>query len=228
MDPAPSLTSPKPTPSLSPPRSLYANIESSPKPPRCHSRPRLSHFTCCHLPQPKPVTPSTTQVPSPGLLHHSWACNAIVLPEPVMLCTPHRSLAYDTIDLHYPQAHNAVVLPEPVTWSSPRCPRAHDAPELATPSSSLSLQCYIVYFSSSFWAYKSWFWYATLSHCFDMQHCFDILHFHIATLLLFCYILINMNVYYIAHWRKWAKWDECGNMDQHYYTIKISASTWGK
>jgi hypothetical protein len=59
-------------------------------------------------------------------------------------------------------------------------------------------------------------WYATLQHCFDMLH--------IAILLLFCYIMIYMNAYYIAPWRKWTKWDECGNMDQHYYTIKISAS----
>jgi hypothetical protein len=46
---------------------------------------------------------------------------------------------------------------------------------------------------------------------------------HIATFLLFCYILIYMNAYYIAQWRKWAKWDECGNMDQHYCTTKILA-----
>jgi hypothetical protein len=42
-------------------------------------------------------------------------------------------------------------------------------------------------------------WYATLPYCFDMLH--------IATLLLFCYILIYMNAYYIAQWWKWAKWD---------------------
>jgi hypothetical protein len=36
-----------------------------------------------------------------------------------------------------------------------------------------------------------------LLHCFDMlPHCFDMLH--IATLLLFCYILIYLNAYYIA------------------------------
>jgi hypothetical protein len=42
--------------------------------------------------------------------------------------------------------------------------------------------------------------------------------------LLFCYILIYMNAYYIVQSQKWAKWDEYGNMDQHYYTTKISAS----
>jgi hypothetical protein len=62
-------------------------------------------------------------------------------------------------------------------------------------------------------------WYATLSHCFD------ILHWNIAlTLLLFFYIVIYMNAYYIAQWWKWSKWDEFGNVNQHYCTIKISAS----
>jgi hypothetical protein len=79
-----------------------------------------------------------------------------------------------------------------------------------------------------------------LSHCFDMLHCFcsaallwyaTLLLFcyialicYIVTLLLFHYILIYMNTYYIAQWQKWAKWDECGNMDKHYCTIKISSS----
>jgi hypothetical protein len=53
-----------------------------------------------------------------------------------------------------------------------RC-RTHAVPEPTTPSSSPSPQGYnIVYFSLSFWAYKSWFWYATLPHCFGMLHCF--------------------------------------------------------
>jgi hypothetical protein len=166
---------------------------------------------------------------------------------------------------------------------SPRCPWLRAVPESTTPSSSLRPQHYIIYFSWSFWAYKSRIWYATLLnfvllycfdmlhyhialicyiafvllhfydmlHCFDilhiatsllfcynvtflwyvtLPHCFDMLHCHItlicyiATLLLFCYILIYMNTYYIARWQKLAKWDECGNMDQHYCTTKISAS----
>jgi hypothetical protein len=80
------------------------------------------------------------------------------------------------------------------------------------------------------------FWYATLPHYFHMLHCFcsatllwyatlphyfDILH--ITILLLFCYILVYMNAYYIAQWWKWTKWDECGNIDQHYCTINILA-----
>jgi hypothetical protein len=71
---------------------------------------------------------------------------------------------------------------------------------------------------------------------FDMLHYFEMLHCHIAlicyiatllwyaTLLLFCYILIYINAYYNAQWWKWDQWDECGNIDQHYCTIKISAS----
>jgi hypothetical protein len=92
-------------------------------------------------------------------------------------------------------------------------------------------------------------WYATfLSFCcialicyiaFVLLHCFDILHYHIAliwyiAILLWytthCYIAFvllpsdYMNAYYIVQWWKSAKWDECGNMDQYYCTIKISAS----
>jgi hypothetical protein len=85
-----------------------------------------------------------------------------------------------------------------------------------------------------FW-YAALLWYATLPHCFDMlycfcstaflwyatlSHCFDMLH--IATLLLFFYILIYMNAYYITQWWKWAKWDECGNMDQLEMCLPLS------
>jgi hypothetical protein len=75
----------------------------------------------------------------------------------------------------------------------------------------IALMCYII----------TLLWYATLPltcrialicyiafdmlHCFGMLYCFDMLHCH------------------IAQRRKLAKWDECGNMDQHYCTIKISA-----
>jgi hypothetical protein len=72
------------------------------------------------------------------------------------------------------------------------------------------------------WYIVTLLWYATLPltcridlicyiafdmlDCFDMLYCFDMIHCH------------------IAQWWKWAKWDECGNMDQYYCTIKISAS----
>jgi hypothetical protein len=67
----------------------------------------------------------------------------------------------------------------------------------------IALICYIAFillhffdmlhciFFWSFWAYKSWFWYATLSHCFDMLHCFCSATFlWYATLLLFCCIAL--------------------------------------
>jgi hypothetical protein len=140
------------------------------------------------------------------------------------------------LTLCHPQAHNVVVLTEPMTQSTPCRPWARNTIVLHELVPFPSLQCYIVYFSMSFWAYKYWIWYATLPHCFDMLHCFcfvallwyathcyncfDMLH--IVILLLFYYILIFMNAYYIAQWWKWAKWDECGSIDQHYCTIKIS------
>jgi hypothetical protein len=67
---------------------------------------------------------------------------------------------------------------------------------------------------------------------FVLLHCFDMLHCHIA---LICYIAFNMSHcfdilrcfdmlhFHIAQCQKWAKLDECGNMDQHYCTIKILA-----
>jgi hypothetical protein len=80
----------------------------------------------------------------------------------------------------------------------------------------IALMCYIT----------TLLWYATLPLtcrialicyiAFNMSHCFDMLQcFLICCIALICYI---------AQWRNWAKWDECGNMDQHYCTIKISAS----
>jgi hypothetical protein len=101
------------------------------------------------------------------------------------------------------------------------------------PDCHIALICYI----ATSLRYAALLWYATLPHCFDMlcchwyvaflwcatlPHCFDMLH--IATLLLFCFILIYLNAYYIAQWWKSARWDECANMDQHHCTIKISAS----
>jgi hypothetical protein len=178
----------------------------------------------------EPATPSFSSSPwrprahdaiDPAPLLSLWCCQPRAVPWPMMSSTPRR-----------PWARNAIFLPEPGTPSTPWRPRARD---VVDPIPSPSTQHYIVYFSMSFWTYISWIWYATLSHCFDMLPCFNMLHItilllfcHIAlicyTLLLFCYILIYMNAYYIAQWRKWAKWDECGNMDQHYCTIKISAS----
>jgi hypothetical protein len=112
--------------------------------------------------------------------------------------TPCRS--HDTVESRRPRVRSTVILPEPATPQSPRHRWTHTVPEPATPSSSPNLQGYnIVYFSLSFWAYKSWFWYATLSHCFDMYiafillHCFGVMHCHIA---LICYIAFNMSHYF--------------------------------
>jgi hypothetical protein len=179
------------------------------------------------------------------------------------MCTWRRSQVHDAIDPCHPppRACDAVIK---AMSQSLRHHRTRAIPEPATPSSSPSMQDYIIYFSLPFrptnpdfdmlhchitlicyitfnmshcFDMLHCFWYATLPHCFDMLHCFcsiallwyatlsqcfDMLH--IATLLLFCYILIYMNAYYIAQSWKWAKWDECGNMDQHYCTINISAS----
>jgi hypothetical protein len=113
----------------------------------------------------------------------------------------------------------------------------------------VALICYIAFnmlrcfdMLHCFW-YAAFLWYATLPHYFDMlhcfcsaallwcatfPHCFDMVHclshvalLRYASLILMCCIAL---IYYIAQWWKRAKWDECGNMGQHYCTIKISAS----
>jgi hypothetical protein len=131
------------------------------------------------------MMPSTTQAPSPSPRCHSWAHNTVVIPKHVMLCTSCHSWAHDAIDPHRHWAHNVIVLIEPVM------PSTHAVPEPATPSSSLSPQHYIVYFSLSFWVCKSWFWYATLAHCFDMLHCFHMLYCHITLICYIAFVLVH-------------------------------------
>jgi hypothetical protein len=154
MEPLPLLTSPvEPMPSLSPPWSLHAIIDSSPEPPRCCSWPRSSPFTRHHLPQLERVTLLTMKAPYPSLGSHPQAHNNVVLPEPVMLCTRCHSRASDDINPRRSWARSAVALPEPVMPQSPQHRRARTVPGPAMPSSSPSPQGYdIVYISLSFWA----------------------------------------------------------------------------
>jgi hypothetical protein len=187
LEPTPLSTSLEYAPSSSPPRSLHAVIESSPEPPRRRFRPRSSPFMCRHLPRPEPVTPSTTQASSPSLRCHSQACNTVVLPELMTMCTPRRSRAHDAINPCRPWAHNAAVLPEPVMSSSLRCPRACDtikpmsslSPQRCRPPQACNATLYIF-----------------LCHFGPTNPDFNMLHCHIALIcyiILFCYILIYMN-----------------------------------
>jgi hypothetical protein len=294
LEPAPLSTSPELVPSSSLPRILHAVVESSPEPQHYHSQPRSRPLHAAIFPDPsrwcrsprRPCPQTRDAIPEPATTSSS--------PSP-RCCAPCVVLEPAT-----PMTH---AFPGPIAPSSSPSLRhrwTHTVPEPTTSSSSPSPQGYIVYFSLSSWAYKSWFWYAALFlFCcialmcyistllwyttmpltcrialicyvdFDMLHCFDMLHYHIAlicyivtllwyvTLLLFCcialmcyivtllryatlpltcrialicYIAFDMLHYFdmlhchIAQWWKWAKWDECGNMDQHYCTIKISAS----
>jgi hypothetical protein len=136
------------------------------------------------------MTPSTTQAPTPSPRCHFWARNNVVFPEPMMLCTMHRSWARDAVDPHRPQAHHVVVLPEPATPSSPWCPRAHDAIEPDHPlarnviilTKPTRLHCIFCHFGPTNLDFD-------MLHChialicyiaFVLLHCFDVLHCHIA------------------------------------------------
>jgi hypothetical protein len=174
----PSLTSPELVPSLSPPWGLPIIFKSPHEPPRPCSRPRLSLFTRRHHPRPEQVTPSTTQEPSPKPTMPFPSPQQCHPPRAVTLCTRCRSWAYDAVKPRHPQAHSVVVLPKPATSKSPRCHRTHVVPEPITLSSSPSPQGYILYFSLSFWVYKSWFWCAIL-----ILFCCIALMCYIATLL---------------------------------------------
>jgi hypothetical protein len=93
--------------------------------------------------------------------------------------------------------------PHPQAWAhnvySLQHRRSHAIPEPATPSSSPWPQGCIVYFYLSFWAYKSWFWYATLPHCFDMLHCHIALICYIAFLLLHCFDMLHCHIALICY-----------------------------
>jgi hypothetical protein len=142
---------------------------SSLEPPCRRSRQRSSLFMRRHLLRPELVTPLTTHALSPSPWHHSLARNVV---HPASFPIPRRRPPAPSSGPQRhrpPRAHDVVI---PMTSQSPRCRWTHAAPKPTTPSSSPSPQGYIVYFSLLFSAYKSWFWYATLSHCFDMLHCF--------------------------------------------------------
>jgi hypothetical protein len=153
----------EPAPSLSPPWSLCVIVTD-------HGR---APFTRCHLPRPKLVTSSSSQH-----RHHLWARDAVHL-APSLGPQCHRPPWARDVVVHVTSQSKRCRRPRtflrPVTLlsslSPQRCqPRA--VPEPAMPSSSLSPQRCIVYFSLSFWGYKSWIWYVTLPHCFDMLYCF--------------------------------------------------------
>jgi hypothetical protein len=209
------------------------------------------------FPDPELMTSLTTQALSPS----SWrrwprtvvskrrcprACNTIILLEPAtslspwchwpltvielaMLSTPCHPRAHDVVDPARPRARNAVILLELETSSTLWRPRAHD---VIDPAPSSSTQHYIVYFSMSFWASRSWIWYATLSHCFDMLHCFNMLH--IATLLLFCHIalicyivmLLWYATYYFCSTIFWFIWIHTTLLNDESGLSEMSVTTW--
>jgi hypothetical protein len=153
-----------------PPQSLCAIITSSPE-PSCHRRvlPRTSASSflttvealrCLIFPDlsrwrrwPRRRPPQVhNAVPKPATMSSSLSpqrCAPLALPGPAALSS----------SLHTRRL-------EPATPSNLRHSWARNTVVLLSP------QGYIVYFSLLFWAYKSWFWYATLPHCFDMLHCF--------------------------------------------------------
>jgi hypothetical protein len=156
---------------------------------------------------------------------HSRVRSAVILPEPVMLSSPRCRRAHDAIEpasslspqrQRLPQARKATIFYIFLCHFGPRNPdfdmlHCHNA--LICYNAFVLLHCFaVLHYHIALICYVA----------FVLLHCFDMLH--IATLLLFCYILIYLNAYYIAQWWKWTKWDECGNMDQHYCAIKISAS----
>jgi hypothetical protein len=160
----------------------------------------------------------------PATLSSSWARDDVHhVPFPSPQCRwPTPSLGPQRC--HPPRAYDV---------QSSWCHRIRAILEPRMLSSSLSPQGYIVYFLCHFGPTNHDF---DMLHChiylicyidFVLLHCFDVLYCHIA---LICYIAFDMLHFFdmlhchIAQWRKWAKWDECGNMDKHYYTIKISAS----
>jgi hypothetical protein len=166
----PLLTSPKPPHHRSWPRSrtlraaIFLNLS------RWGRRPR---WPC---PQARdadlePATLSSSLSP--------WWCTPRAIPKPAMSMT--HSIPRPTALSSSPSLRR----PELMMPSNPRYPWAQNAVVLPKPT---RLHCI---FSLSFWAYKSWFWYATLSHLFDMlhwfcsaallwcailSHCFDMLH----------------------------------------------------
>jgi hypothetical protein len=166
-----SSTSPELVPSSSPPRSLCAIVESSLEPPHHHSWPLPRPLCAVIFPtwvsdaiDHADLIPKSTTLFLSLQQHHHPRAHDIVHPTP--FSSPRHWWPAPS------SSHNTIILPEPVTS------RARNTIE---PVSSLSQQChhappspqgYIVYFSLSFWANKSWFWYATLPHCFDMLYCF--------------------------------------------------------
>jgi hypothetical protein len=170
-------------PSLSPPQSLCTVVPNHGGCP----------FTCRHLPRPKSVMPSTTQVPSPSPRRHSRAHNNVVLPEPVMMCTLCRSQASDTIDPRCPRACNAIVLPEPAMSSSPWRPRAHNAID---PTLSLGLQCCHPPEAHNATLYIFLCHFGLTNPDFDMLYCHIALICYIAFVLLHCFDVLATLLWY--------------------------------
>jgi hypothetical protein len=133
-------------PSLSPPHSLCTIVPDHGRAPlRVSIFPNLSRW--CHRPR-RHRPQARDAVPEPATTSSSpssWRCAPDAIPEPVA--------------------------------SSPRCPSVCDnikptlslTPQRRCPPQARKATLYIFL---SFWAYKSWFGYATLPHYFDMLYCF--------------------------------------------------------
>jgi hypothetical protein len=191
----------------------------------------------CH-----PRAHSTVVLPEPVTSlnpRRLWARNTIVLPEPARLHSIFFLCHFGPTNPDFDMLHCHIAL---ICYFAFILLHCFDV-----------LHCHIALICSISFNILHWFdmlhcfwyvvllWDATLPPRFDMLHChialiccivfvllhcFDVLHCHIA---LICYIAFGMLHYFdmlhchIAQWWKWAKWDECGNMDQHYCTIKILA-----
>jgi hypothetical protein len=147
-----------------------------PDPSWWHRRPRR-RCTQAHDAVPEPATTSSSLSPrccAPDTVPKPTMSSTHVILGPIALSSSpspwcRRPMPSSGPQHHRPpRARDTVV---PATSLSPRCRQTCAIPKPTTPSSSPSPAMLHVYFSLSFYAYKSWFWYATLPHCFDMLHC---------------------------------------------------------
>jgi hypothetical protein len=211
----------EPAPSSSPPGSLHDVIESSPDPLHHHSHPRSRPLHATVFPDPSSwcrswarnnvVLPEPTTMctphryracnaddPCPPRVHSASSSPSPQRPEPAMPSNPRRPWACNTIILPKPARIHCIFF-FVILGLQILILICYNATFLWYATLLLfcciALICYIVYFSLSFWAYKSWFWYATLPHCFDMLHCFcsatlshffDMLHCFCSAALLWC------------------------------------------
>jgi hypothetical protein len=227
-----------------------ATASSSPSPWRCPPGAIPEPVLPSTRAVPEPTTPSSSlsprchcphdvlEVTTPSNPCRPWARNAVVLPKPARqhcnffchfgptnpdfdMLHCHIALIWYIVFvlLHYFDViHCHIALICYITFNMSHCfDMLHCHIALICCITFDMLHCHIDLMLHCFCS-TALFLYATLPHCFDMLH--------IAILLLFYYILIYMNAYYIAQWWRWAKRDECGNMDQHLCTIKISSSNY--